>query len=258
MQKTTIQLPTPCHESWAAMTPTASGRYCAACAKTVVDFTAKTDAEILTYLAQAASGPTCGRFRASQLDRPLAPPAAPTRWRAWLGAILTTGGLLGSARAIAQNTSYQTSGSPAPLAIHPAAIALAAPAAPATPEVAVRTGPHEPLTLRGVVLDTKNGTLPGATVLVKGTTQGTSTTMNGEFTLQITGDKSNLILVISSVGFVTREQPIAIGATGVAVPVQVKLEEDVVGALLLPRPYPWHPSEFFNWGKYWLTRPFRR
>ena len=52
------------------MTPAGPGRHCAACAKTVVDFTQQTDAEILAYLARA-KGTSCGRIRADQLVRPL-------------------------------------------------------------------------------------------------------------------------------------------------------------------------------------------
>jgi hypothetical protein len=59
------------------MTPASGGRHCAACQKTVVDFTQKTDAEILAALRQAA-GQTCGRLRPDQVGRPLvAPTAAP-------------------------------------------------------------------------------------------------------------------------------------------------------------------------------------
>ena len=92
MDKTYIQVATPCHESWDAMTPTGTGRHCAACAKVVVDFTQQTDAEILAYLRQVnGSGKTCGRFRAGQLGRPLwvALPALPTaRWQLWLAGLL--------------------------------------------------------------------------------------------------------------------------------------------------------------------------
>ena len=76
-----LTIPQPCHQSWAVMTPAAVGRHCAACEKTVVDFTLKTDAEILAFLAGAVSDHTCGRFAAGQLERPLrrAAPAVPTR-----------------------------------------------------------------------------------------------------------------------------------------------------------------------------------
>ena len=88
---TFLVIPQPCHESWAAMSPTAPGRHCAACAQTVVDFTLKTDAEIMAYLAGAATGRTCGRFAAGQLERPLqrvVPAALSGRWRAWLAAMV--------------------------------------------------------------------------------------------------------------------------------------------------------------------------
>ena len=91
-----LSIPQPCHENWAAMTPAAAGRHCAACAHTVVDFTQKTDTEILAYLAGAASGRTCGRFAAGQLERPLqrAVLAAPTaRWGTWLAAAVAVWGL---------------------------------------------------------------------------------------------------------------------------------------------------------------------
>ena len=43
----TLTIPEPCHESWATMTPAAQGRHCAACAKTVVDFSRMTDAQVV-------------------------------------------------------------------------------------------------------------------------------------------------------------------------------------------------------------------
>ncbi|MEJ7662873.1 MAG: hypothetical protein WKG07_26620 [Hymenobacter sp.] len=73
----------PCPESWAAMTPTATGRHCAACAKTVVDFSRMSDGEILAFLARHASahspGKLCGRVAAPQLGRPLQPLSWPGR-----------------------------------------------------------------------------------------------------------------------------------------------------------------------------------
>jgi len=88
---TAIRIPEPCAERWADMTPTSDGRHCGACQKTVVDFTYKTDAEILAYFKQAGAATPCGRFRASQLARPLLPAAPPRpaqRWRGWVAAAL--------------------------------------------------------------------------------------------------------------------------------------------------------------------------
>ncbi|MFK8055144.1 MAG: T9SS type A sorting domain-containing protein [Saprospiraceae bacterium] len=55
------------------MTPTQQGRHCSACAKTVVDFTKMSDAQVLAHLKKA-SDETCGRIRNDQLGRPLIAP----------------------------------------------------------------------------------------------------------------------------------------------------------------------------------------
>ncbi len=54
----------------------------------------------------------------------------------------------------------------------------------------------------GVVTDSQNNPLPGITILIKGTVRGTSTDINGNFTLQVNqGD----VLRISFVGYKTQE-----------------------------------------------------
>jgi TonB-linked SusC/RagA family outer membrane protein len=62
-------------------------------------------------------------------------------------------------------------------------------------------------TVSGTVSDEKGESLPGVTILVKGTQQGTTTDMDGKFNLRITSD--NPTLVFSFVGFMSRE--IAVG-----------------------------------------------
>ena len=90
--RTTLTVLQPCHENWTTMTPAAQGRHCAACNKVVVDFTQKTDAEILVLLQRTAA--PCGRFRADQLNRPLLPPPVPApRWQTWLAATAAVLGL---------------------------------------------------------------------------------------------------------------------------------------------------------------------
>jgi hypothetical protein len=73
MQKITI--PKPCHEDWSGMTAEKNGRFCGSCQKTVVDFTAMADAEILAFfVAKAAETEVkgvCGRFKTEQLEREL-------------------------------------------------------------------------------------------------------------------------------------------------------------------------------------------
>jgi TonB-linked SusC/RagA family outer membrane protein len=60
----------------------------------------------------------------------------------------------------------------------------------------------------GTVKDDKGAPLPGVTVLVKGTSIGTSTNTDGVFTLSVPDEQSNGTLVFSFIGFSTQEIPI--------------------------------------------------
>ncbi len=265
MAKPFIQVQSPCHESWAAMTPTSTGRHCAACQKVVVDFTQKTDAEILTYLARAGSQP-CGRFRAEQLGRPLQPAATVNRWRSWLASVLALGGVLGSGRVAAQASSPQSGGGPTPITSSSALSATAAAAPkPTQASATMPRGADEPLVVRGIVTDATTGDrLPGVTVVVQGTSRGVSTGANGEFELTLTEHDASGMLVVSFVGYTN--QPVAIASFSTTAPLPIKLtaavmglgEMIVVGGYNARKPYPWHPRAFVSWSKYWLTRPFRR
>ncbi len=115
----------------------------------------------------------------------------------------------------------------------PLAAATAAPLV-ASPSLLVRGGqPAAPVT--GRVTDEKGEGLPGVTVLVKGTTQGTSTDANGNFTIDVPPGGS---LVISSIGYAT--QTIVVGsqttlAIRLATDAQQLSEAVVVGYLTQER-----------------------
>jgi len=241
------------------MTPTAGGRHCAACQKTVVDFTHKTDAEILAALRQAAGAP-CGRLRADQLGRPLVAPTAAPRWRAWLGAALALGGLFGAGRAAAQGQQPNYYAGPRPAASptdHPAPAELGAKATAALAEPA----PNGPAMLRGTVTDAAtHARLPGVTVLLKGTNVGASTDADGNFTLPVPAGAALVQLSFSFIGFTHQERTVV---APFAQPLAVALTADVrmlmgeVVVITSKQPWPWHPRRFFNWSKYWVTKPFR-
>ncbi len=260
MPTATIRIPQPCAESWDAMTPAIADRHCAACQKTVVDFTRKTDAEILVALRQAV-GATCGRLRADQVGRPLVAPSPAPRWRIWLGAALALGGALGASQAAAQARANYYAG-PQPLtdptgstAPEPSPHLAGVPAEPAAANNGLTT-------IRGTVTDSAtHELLPGVTVLVKGTDIGTSTDREGNFTLPVPASNSTL-LSFSSVGFVSQERLVATTGTqplvvALAADTRVLGEVILVGGVHFQQPRPWHPRRLFNWSKYWLTKPFR-
>jgi len=102
-----LQIPTPCHQLWANMQPTATGRHCQSCSKTVVDFTAMSDHEMITHLARAGQG-VCGRFAPDQLDRGLSLVPAPKK-RGCRGWALVLAGILAIIRLPAQSRPARTS-----------------------------------------------------------------------------------------------------------------------------------------------------
>lgn len=63
----TIRIPEPCHEDWAKMTTTEKGKFCGVCTKEVIDFTSKTDEELVKILSKNKNA--CGRLKKSQLNR---------------------------------------------------------------------------------------------------------------------------------------------------------------------------------------------
>ncbi|WP_229738876.1 SusC/RagA family TonB-linked outer membrane protein [Parapedobacter pyrenivorans] len=70
------------------------------------------------------------------------------------------------------------------------------------PQDGTRTAPAQ-VTVSGTVLDERGEPIDGASVLEKGTTNGTSTNARGEFTLTLRGQGATL--VIQSIGYGTRE-----------------------------------------------------
>jgi len=76
-------------------------------------------------------------------------------------------------------------------------------------------------TITGTVLDATLGDpVPGATVLVKGTTRGAATDLDGKFTLQLqAGDQ---VLVVSFVGYLSQEVEIGNQSN-----VTISLQEDI-------------------------------
>lgn len=60
-------IPKPCNENWNKMQPEEKGRFCQSCAKTVIDFTKSSEAEISQYFHENNSIKTCGRFKKEQL-----------------------------------------------------------------------------------------------------------------------------------------------------------------------------------------------
>lgn len=71
---------------------------------------------------------------------------------------------------------------------------------------AISISEQQQKTLTGVIVDNKGVALPGASVLVKGTTISASTDMDGKFSIRV--DNTATVLVVSYIGFDSVEVPI--------------------------------------------------
>ncbi len=81
--------------------------------------------------------------------------------------------------------------------------------------------------LTGTVTDESNAPLPGLNVVVKGTTSGTVTDFDGNYTIDVPGP--DVVLMFSFIGYITKEIPVA-GQTVINVQMEpmTQLLEDVV------------------------------
>ena len=69
------------------------------------------------------------------------------------------------------------------------------------------------MTVTGTVVDNYGDVLPGASVIVKGTLIGTTTSADGSFTINVPAQEATLI--VSFIGFISKEETVTAGARGV-------------------------------------------
>jgi len=105
------------------------------------------------------------------------------------------------------------------------------------------------ISITGIVTDDNNEHLPGVTVVLKGTTIGTETDLDGKFVLEIATENltKNPILIFSYVGFMNTEIELGKEHEGL----NVTLEPDVVwlGEIRIP----WYKRLWWT-----ITSPFRK
>ena len=181
-----LRIPEPCHENWNDMTPNARGRHCDSCAKTVVDFTNKTDEAIIKIYESEQH--LCGRFKTDQLNRPLIMERRePSVWTSVAAVAAFTLMTLQSVDANAQGAPkiVQTD------TFHNGYL-----------KGKIATSILNDRVIKGVVLDADSIPLAGANILIKGTTVGTITDFNGNYSLRV---KNGDTLVCSYVGYETLE-----------------------------------------------------
>ena len=185
-----LHLPSPCHENWDAMTPRDQGRHCVSCQKTVVDFTAMSDAEVLAFFEnRPEQTSTCGRLRGDQLSTPPPPYRASRHLRTWMTlAAAVSLPLLG----------FSQTNPPVP----PAEQKLHANAS----QDSLRLMQDREGFVRGRLVDSEGVPLIGATIIVTQTNVGTSSDIKGYFRLRLPKDARSI--TVDYIGYATRVLPV--------------------------------------------------
>lgn len=159
-----LSVPSACRQSWSDMQVVKNGRYCNACQKTVIDFTAMTDAEVIRHFQQNAAA-TCGRFTSDQLNRNLFLPRKPFPFLKYL-IFVSLPAFLFSLKTEAQ--------------VQPAATK----ASPVTLKKQKDKKVRNIKLISGLVNNGVGAAQPGVLVYVAGTNQHTVTNARGEFNLE--------------------------------------------------------------------------
>lgn len=74
----TLTINQPCDQSWEKMQPATTGRFCGACQKNVIDFTAFTDEQFISHFQNYPdTSDLCARFSLKQLSLKIPPKPAP-------------------------------------------------------------------------------------------------------------------------------------------------------------------------------------
>ena len=188
----TISIPEPCTQQWQQMTPVDGGRHCENCSKTVVDFTAMADVEIISYFAVKSN--VCGRFNEPQLTRVNLQlngqdTKTETGWKKW---VMTTAML-------ASTVFYKVAGQTASVAPKVEQVSGSHPTGATNGKaVAVKEPRRE---IKGRIVDDACMPLPGATVRVVGTNIVLASDTNGRFKFHM--PKAATQFTVSYIGFET-------------------------------------------------------
>lgn len=182
------------------------------------------DQQILDYLA-AKRGKTCGRFRADQLKTYTFPEAHSIR----PGFTLIRAGILG----LLLLFTTRPAGSKNIPSVMPA---IEATHGISSPDAPAATTTHDERWFRGVVRDESGAPMPGASIIRKGTTQGTVTDAEGRFDFP-DKLKAGDVLVVYYLGFEPLEYLISNSTPAF---IEISLTADyisITGELVSDAPY---------------------
>ncbi|MFA6058153.1 MAG: carboxypeptidase-like regulatory domain-containing protein [Taibaiella sp.] len=231
----TISIKEPCTQSWNEMSPDSSGRFCASCQKTVVDFTKFTNEELISYFQQRKNF-GCGRFTENQLS--ISIPQRPKRLTFW-----TVNKFAAASLIAALGFSFKGS----------AQVRSVTPTHSISERVANNIVSERLIVIGGIIKDEQNEGVPGASVEVQDLSIATITDLDGRFQLSI--PQSSLkngffYLEVKSIGYEVLIKAINQRDYYSSVSIELKLSPSLLGGISVYRPTKW---QRFKW---WVKNNF--
>lgn len=198
-----VDIAEACAENWNEMAPRDKGRHCDKCAKTVIDFTNKTDRQIIAILEQQ-KGKLCGRLTTEQTNRVLSVDHSYVKAAKWKAFALMLTGSLGVNTINGQHKENHSVSSEIQLVETRKDLRIPTTTIDSyTPKIQT----PQKIRIQGIISDADTGNpLVHAKVSHLGIQNVVATDRNGKYVLEIEPhiDRTNL-LEISFVGFTTKE-----------------------------------------------------
>ncbi|MCU0320934.1 MAG: carboxypeptidase-like regulatory domain-containing protein [Chitinophagaceae bacterium] len=244
-----IEIPESCHENWNAMQPNNQGRHCLSCQKTVVDFTAMTDAELINFFSNKKDN-VCGRFTSEQLDKDFLIPKKKIHWLKYFFQFALPAFLLSikpSSKFFAQQHKTQATIEPIKkvntefvsekISLKDSVVGISQNGSKTeNPRIIIggartyKAGERFRIfSLSGNVVEESGQPIPYASVFVKGSTIGTACNENGAFNLNVPNSAKEL--VVTSVGMEQKE--VAIKSINKSEPIVLRLSTELQGEVIV-------------------------
>jgi|SRR6218665_80426 len=190
--KIQLEISGPCSANWGKMNRTEKGRFCQSCQKEVIDFTGMSEQQLALFFKSNKKA-VCGKLRNDQLRQELTVPRKRIHWFRYLLQVALPALIFsnkGSAQgAVASRVKVE--------AVRKDQESLRI----KVPEIDVAPIVRE---IKGHVVDGQKQPVSGASVMKKGTSEGTVTNALGEFTLKVNDEDPIVYLEVSSVGYAGR------------------------------------------------------
>lgn len=207
--KIQISVPKPCGENWQTMTKSEKGKFCISCEKNIIDFTSFSDREIVKYYNQNSK--ICGRFTTEQLNRDLI--LTKEKGSIWMIVAASIIAFLG--------LGNQTAKAQEALKIEQLETKIKEEKIKET-----KKNKNKTRIISGIVTD-GHFTLPGVSVSVKGSTEQTSTDLNGNYTIKA---KKGTVLFFSNIGFKSVAEKISVNKK---INIIMKHQEIILGDVMI-------------------------